>query len=269
MEVLNPAIEQLLHHVHESGELQRALREKAAEEKLLQQQRERKHSNPQAVPTGTSSTSLAGAASGEVGGDAGASGGPHHRESLEGSPSGGLESTTPSAQATTPRGKAAKDKGERSPRPAAGGAQPAHGAAVPTAPTDGKPPLHRRRTSKTGKEGLGLSGKHEKEEQQHQAPSAAELAEAALQEENNRFDPLLWLSERLSEKAAGPTERYREQVERRVQEQISAAEAAAAIQSEAGGEEDAAAGGGAAADPAAAPAGANPGKYGSTGTDAT
>lgn len=42
--VLSPAIEQLLHHIHESGELQRALREKAAAEQEMRRQRPRRPS---------------------------------------------------------------------------------------------------------------------------------------------------------------------------------------------------------------------------------
>lgn len=193
MPVLNPAIEQLLHHVHESGELQRALREKAAEEKALQQQRDRKQSNPQAPGTA------------ETGGN----GGQHQSDGVDGAQAG---EESPGTPRTKKAGGNGGEAANRSPRPA--GQQ--H-APVPSAPTEAKPYLHRRRTSRTGKD-LGV--KHEKDEEHAKTPTAAEQAEAAVRDEQERFDPLLWLSERLREAAAGPTDRYRQQVEKLVQEQI-------------------------------------------------
>jgi hypothetical protein len=232
MTVLNPTIEQLLHHVHESGELQRALREKAAEEKALQQQRERKASNPSAPAQ-----------------EAGGNGGEHHRESLDSmvgaSPQGGGQAQDSGAAANSPRAK--KPSGNNGGSPRAGGPSPQqHGTPVqPTAPAEAKPYLHRRRTSRTGKD-LGL--KHgEKEEERAKTPTAAEQAEAAVTEEKDRFDPLLWLSEKLREAATGPTDRYREQIEKLVQEQISKSEVAIPGHDEAaggGGEEVAEANGG-------------------------
>jgi hypothetical protein len=228
MDVLNPAIEQLLHHVHESGELQRALREKAAEEKLLQQQRDRRQSNAGMPPGG-----------GEAGGNGDSGHPPHHRESLEGN--------RPSAVAAglqeipgSPRTKA-KGGGVGSPRGKPGQeSQPAvhRNQTEPVPPPEKQPAIHRRRTSRTGKD-LGI-GKHgEKDDEKRAAtPTAAEAAEAAIAEEKDRFDPLLWLSERLREAATGPTERYREQIEKLVQEQISKTEAASAEFAAEGGGED-------------------------------
>lgn len=140
---LAPVIEQLLHHVHESGELQRALKEMAAAEKS------------------------------------------RATASRRGADSSGIDAA----------------KGDRASSEDAG-------------ESDKSPSNKRGRGGRHGSEARPSGSKD---------PSKGPKEE---EEEVDAFDPLIWLSERLRESASGPTDRYREQIEKRVIQSISEAEKA-------------------------------------------
>eukprot|EP00927_Polykrikos_kofoidii_P067972 TRINITY_DN6339_c0_g1_i2.p1 TRINITY_DN6339_c0_g1~~TRINITY_DN6339_c0_g1_i2.p1 ORF type:complete len:255 (-),score=57.26 TRINITY_DN6339_c0_g1_i2:127-810(-) len=136
--VLSPVIEELLHHVHESGELQRMLRERAEQESLsrvMRRQQNLSNAPAEAAPT---------VGRGEHGKSS------HYR--------GGSSVSPPSS--------------------AGGNAATSIAAAVEDPVT----------------------------------PEAAESDGA----EPPGFDPVMWLSERLAELAAGPASHYREQIEQRI-----------------------------------------------------
>lgn len=151
--VLGPAIEQLLHHLHDSGELQKALKELAAAEK---QRSQRKSTQAVEVPMDRVITED-----------------PAKRDSAS------LEEAASSSE---------KDG---SPRSASG--------------------VKQRRSSRGDASARPRSNGRE---------------EPPQEEEAELFDPLVWLSERLRESAAGPTELYRERIEQRVIQHISESEKA-------------------------------------------
>merc|ERR1712039_1126018 len=69
------------------------------------------------------------------------------------------------------------------------------------------------------------------------SPKASSPKEAdgeAVVDEPPAFDPLIWLSEQLRRSALGPTDKYRDQIEQRVMEQINAANAREAASLEEG-----------------------------------
>ncbi|CAK0832914.1 unnamed protein product, partial [Prorocentrum cordatum] len=148
--VLGPAIEQLLHHIHDSGELQRALKELAAAEKQRSQRK--------------------------------------------------------TAQAS----EAAADRAAAEDRAALDGSPPEEAAA--TGEKGGSPRTSKGRRSSRG----DASARPNSKGRQSQEPPPQEEKE----EEVELFDPLVWLSERLRESAAGPTELYRERIEQRVIQHI-------------------------------------------------
>lgn len=151
--VLGPAIEQLLHHIHDSGELQRALKELAAAEKQRSQRK-----SAQAADAAIDRASKEAA------------------EDAAKRDSSSLEEAASSSE---------KDGSPRSARP-------------------------RRNSRGDASARPGSKGRQE----------------PAQEEEAELFDPLVWLSERLRESAAGPTELYRERIEQRVIQHISESEKA-------------------------------------------
>lgn len=152
---LGPAIEELLHHVHESGELQRALREMAEVERA------------RTMPARKSTSKALDAAAGEA--------------------------------------------SSKSPKNADGATSDSPDYAVsPPGSSSGT----RKRAGKSGEDRGGTS---------EGARSLSKSSNRRDEEENavDAFDPLAWLSERLRQSAAGPTERFREQIEQRVIQHIS------------------------------------------------
>jgi hypothetical protein len=182
--VLGPAIEDLLHFVHESGELTRMLREKAEQESAANRPARRQ---PVAAPADAK------------GANPGSSKTGHDRRS----PAANKPSAPQPVAAAAPSGAVASDD------------------------ADGKT---------EGEDGLGD------------------------EEEPAGFDPLIWLSEHLMLKAAGPTAQFREKIEQRIKQKL--AEEDASIIEE--GEEDAEGGSGG----GGAAAGATGGGGGPTAADA-
>jgi len=178
---LGPAIEQLLHHIRETGELQRTLRERARQE---QQGRRRSSKNPSPGPEQAKPPSEGGAAVPAPPGCGGAAAG---SAGTEGGGPGGLD------RQRSRHGSLMEPAAAPDPASPLGG-----GSAAAVAPM----------------------------------PSM-ELASGGL--EADSFDPLLWLAERLQQSAAGPSDRYRDQVEERILQQFQE-EAAAAVHSRGDGE---------------------------------
>eukprot|EP00416_Gambierdiscus_australes_P013041 CAMPEP_0171147614 /NCGR_PEP_ID=MMETSP0766_2-20121228/148154_1 /TAXON_ID=439317 /ORGANISM="Gambierdiscus australes, Strain CAWD 149" /LENGTH=288 /DNA_ID=CAMNT_0011611523 /DNA_START=82 /DNA_END=949 /DNA_ORIENTATION=- len=157
--VLGPAIEKLLHHIHESGELQRALRERAAAE---HEQKRRTSERPE--------------------GGGGSSSNPKLKKS-------------DTAQLSNESADSPKDHARRRPSIVVHH----HGA-------DDSPSSSMQTPTQDASPGTG------------DAPAAVEPPS---------FDPLVWLSEQLRQSALNPgdTSQYREQIEQLVLEQLSANEA--------------------------------------------
>lgn len=201
--VLGPALEQLLHHVYESQELQRALRERA--------EQEARPAAPASARRPSASNEPRPAASNEPR--------PTASDQLSRTVSAGM----PAPPQSTTDEQSDVSKGVVHETSTLSGAE--EGTVC---------------SGLTGAEGPGAVD--DTPEPAGPAPLSGEEDPGAIDDDPEPvgFDPLLWLSERLREHAKGPVDQYRELIEQRVRERLAEEEEEeeAAAAAKLGGDEE-------------------------------
>lgn len=181
---VNSAIEALLHHVHESGELQAALRERAEREAIMlreekaEAKRRDSHSHINGTPAAEHSHSEKS---------------PHghsHADELHGKE--GKEGKESKEHREGKEGKDGRDKDRNTEKD-----------------KDKEKDKDREREAKDGR---------------GDKPADTEADAESAPAEPEGFDPLIWLAEQLRQSARGPTDQYRDKIEQRVNEYIQTLE---------------------------------------------
>lgn len=211
--VLGSSIEELLHHVHASKELERALRERA-EKEGLSRRKESKEDRASETREGRRATNSAEA----------------NEASKSTSHAKGDDENGPPASATKQNDGHTQGQSHR------------HGHSKEKASKEKAGKEKENRDSHSNRDSHADDA-HPSSTAANNNPgsafgdSATELSAGA--DAADHFDPLIWLSGRLRQAAAGPTERYRDKIEKRVIDQIAMEEERQRLAEEAAAAEEA------------------------------